>query len=84
MFKVNREELSDHVEPCTIMIFMSEQSVFDLAVQKIVLLEKIQGATEEDAEALTGLLHLLDHVQDKLVQTKIFTEDNMFPYKTEE
>lgn len=81
-YRIDPKKLKEETMDCRLTIQMSARSTFYLAVQKQALLRAIENAQPDDAERLTGILHLIDGVQDGL--TKSFKEVAVFPITQDE
>jgi len=86
--KVNREELSTELVEQNIPIRMSEQAWYDLAHQKLSLLEARNDSAstvlgQEDCDNIDGIVHLIDHMQDYAVKELGIPEDVVFNIKGE-
>jgi hypothetical protein len=86
--KVDRDELSTEVASHNVSLKLSEQSIYDLALQKQALQRAIENAEEllwpGESDKLTGILHLIDGIQDNLVDKLGVKEEIVFPLSEEE
>lgn len=83
--KINLEQCTRKIKNLEVSLEMSEQSMYDLAVQKNTLVS-IQSRLKDDEEfeMIDGLLSLLDSIQNQAVEKGIFREEVVFPYTVEE
>lgn len=81
--KVDRDKLSTDLVEFDLTIKMSDRAIYDLSVQKQALLRAIENADEDlfpdESDKLTGILHLIDHIQDHLVDKNRVDEEIVFP-----
>lgn len=81
--KVDRDKLSTELQTYKVPVAMSDQSLYDLALQKLALQRAIENADEDlfpgESDKLTGILHLIDHIQDDIANRPWKDEKIVFP-----
>jgi hypothetical protein len=82
-YRIDPKKLKTETMKHRITVEMSALSTFYLAIQKQALVRAIENAQAADAERLTGILHLIDGVQDELAKGG-YTEVCVFPITQDE
>jgi len=86
---LSEDKLTSRAKPVSVSLNMCEHSVVELALQKEVLVQlsfaitgcfgnKEQSKMIEDA--LTGVVHLIDGIQDEFLDHQDFDERNILPF----
>lgn len=79
--RIKKSECSEKLININIGITMSESSMYVLAQQKQTLLKLAHTATKIQEDHLTGLIHLIDHIQDEMEKSGAFREKCIFPFR---